>query len=154
MRDFSMFDGPMYTWPKVEALPGVNDTLAALHPHWLLAVATNAAASDEAAIRAALARVELDAFIDRVYCFQNIGHQKPSPAFFEYILNDLGLPPEQVMMVGDHIVADVMGASGCGIRAVWLNQRTDDIRTEDLIRTIHRFDELPALLESWGSHQK
>jgi putative hydrolase of the HAD superfamily len=149
MRDTLDYMGPMYTWPRLEALPHVHEMLAILQLEWMLVVATNAEDSDEKDIRKAMARVDLDAFIDRVYCAKTIGHRKPSPGFFRFILQDLGLPPENAVMVGDSFNADVLGANCSGIRAVWFNERTDETRTDDLIRTIHSFQELPAVLQNW-----
>jgi len=112
----------MKDWPRLEAVPGAVDMLDALHEDWILALATNAAASDEADIRAALRRVDLERRLDKVYCFKTIGHRKPSPEFFDFILKDLGLPAERVIMVGDDLEADVLGARRAGLRAVWFNQ--------------------------------
>jgi HAD superfamily hydrolase (TIGR01662 family) len=150
MRDSPDYMGPMYTWPRLEALPHVHETLAVLQPGWMLAVATNAADSDESDIRKALARLDLDVYIDRVYCAKTIGHRKPSPGFFGFILQDLGLPPENVVMVGDSFNADVLGAVRSGIRAVWFNELTDETRAGDLYRTTHDFKELFGVLQDLG----
>jgi putative hydrolase of the HAD superfamily len=81
----------MVTWPRVETLPHVEDTLIQLRADWRMALATNAAASEEGEIWQALARVGLDRLLDRVYCYRTIGHKKPSREFFDYILCDLKL---------------------------------------------------------------
>ena len=57
MRDLPGQHGPMRDWPHVEALPGALEALEALHAQGLrLALATNAADSGPAAIRAPGAR--------------------------------------------------------------------------------------------------
>jgi len=150
MRDFKESCGPMKDWPLVEAIPGAAELLSALHPNWILAIATNADISDEQDIRAALQRVALDQWLDKVYCFKNIGHNKPSLEFYLYILNDLKLIPQSVFMVGDNYEADVMGANRCGIRAIWFNNRDRENRKTDLLRTIHRLSELPMVLSRWN----
>ena len=124
MRDFPEYSGPMKDWPRVEAVPGAAGLLKRLHEDWILCLATNAADSDEADIRAALRRVDLERWLDRVYCFKTIGFRKPSSEFFHFILKDLGLPPERVIMVGDDYVADVLGAQQAGLRAVWFNRES------------------------------
>ena len=149
MRDFPQFDGPMFTWPRVEAVSNVKDVLAALRPGWILALATNAEASDEADIRKALERVGLNELIEKVYCYRRIGHKKPSPEFFEYILNDLGVEPERVVMVGDDFEVDVLGANHCGIPAVWFNERVPrKRRIGKMYRTIDDFAALPGELKA------
>jgi putative hydrolase of the HAD superfamily len=147
MRVLPDCDGPMSTWPRVEALPYVEDTLTRLRADWLMALATNAAASEEDEIWKALARVGLDRLLDKVYCYRTIGHKKPSREFFDYILRDLMLGRESVFLVGDDFEADVMGANRCGIRAVWLNERSDETRVGEMYRTIRDFRDLLKALE-------
>jgi HAD superfamily hydrolase (TIGR01509 family) len=147
MRDNPTMPGPMVTWPKVEIVPGAVEVLTSLKPKWGLAIATNAAASDEAQIWAALKRVGLDPLIEKIYCFRKIGHKKPSQEFFTYILQDLGLTVDEVVMVGDAFEADVLGANRAGIRAVWLNERSGELRTGEMHRTIRGLIELPQVLE-------
>ena len=146
MRVFPLSPGPMHTWPRVEAMPGAIDVLAALRPNWQLALATNAADSHEADIWAALQRVGLDALLDRVYCFRKIGHRKPAPEFYTYILEDLGISASQAMMVGDDFDADVLGANQVGMYGVWINEGGAVPRSSPLHETIQSLDELPALL--------
>ncbi|XP_063261200.1 phospholysine phosphohistidine inorganic pyrophosphate phosphatase isoform X3 [Prinia subflava] len=43
---------------------------------------------------------------------------KPAKTFFESALAELGVPPEQAIMIGDDIVNDVGGAQQCGMRAL------------------------------------
>jgi putative hydrolase of the HAD superfamily len=149
MRDFKEFNSPMKDWPRLEAVPGAAEMLAILRPDWTLALATNAEDSTEADIRAALQRVGLDQFLDRVYCFKMIGHKKPSFEFFQYILDDLNLSPRFLCMVGDNYHADVLGANACGIRAIWFNEHSLIVRKGELHRTIHTLRALPHSLEDF-----
>lgn len=137
MRVFPDYDGPMAAWPRVEAMPHAVDVLTELHKEFLLGVATNAADSDEAEIRAALARVGLDPLLDRIYCHRSLGHKKPSQEYFEAVLADLGLEPDRVVMVGDDFAADVVGANRSGIRAIWYNPYTSEERENDTYQTVH-----------------
>jgi len=146
MRDLPGYDGPMATWPRVEAMPHAAETLATLQSGWLIALATNAAASDETQIRAALARVGLAHYFDAIYCFRAIGYKKPSAEFFAYILNDLGIPATSAIMIGDDFETDVVGANRCGIRAVWLNTVSNEARRGEMFETIHDLSELPQAL--------
>jgi putative hydrolase of the HAD superfamily len=143
MRVFPEYDGPMVAWPKVEAMPHAEEVLSELHSRSLLAVATNAADSDEAEIRAALERVGLAKHIDRIYCYRRLGHKKPSKEYFSAILADLGLEPDCAIMVGDDFDADVMGANACGIKAVWYNPRTSEEREGEMYQTVHDLRQLP-----------
>ena len=149
MRDFKQFSGPMKDWPRVEAIPGASETLAALHPAWLLALATSADVSDEKDIRVALQRVFLDQWLDRIYCFKNIGYKKPSLEFYRTIQADLRLPPHSICMLGDNFEADVLAANRSGMRAIWFNEHSLEDRHGDLHRTIHILGALPDSLKGF-----
>lgn len=43
---------------------------------------------------------------------------KPNPFFYKMALDDLDLPPEDVVMIGDDLEADIKGAQEAGIKAV------------------------------------
>ncbi|XP_064001347.1 phospholysine phosphohistidine inorganic pyrophosphate phosphatase isoform X3 [Pogoniulus pusillus] len=43
---------------------------------------------------------------------------KPAKQFFESALAEMGVPPQQAIMIGDDIVNDVGGAQRCGMRAL------------------------------------
>lgn len=54
---------------------------------------------------------------------------KPSSAFFQSVLNDMGLQPHEVLMIGDDLVNDVGGAQHCGMKGVQV--RTGKFRPSD-----------------------
>ncbi|HEX7976823.1 MAG TPA: HAD family hydrolase, partial [Anaerolineales bacterium] len=83
-----------------------------LHPSWLLAVATNAADSTEAKIRAAFDRANISPWIDRIFCIRSVGFKKPSLEFFQLIRDDLQLAPEKMLLVGDDFEVDILGRTG------------------------------------------
>ncbi len=120
MRNLPGCGGPMAGWPVVEAVPGVEEALRALHPQYQLALATNARDSGSELVRAALRRAGLELF-DCLFTARDLGATKPDPCFFRAVLTQLGCRPEEVVMVGDDYEVDVLGAKDAGWRAVWFN---------------------------------
>jgi putative hydrolase of the HAD superfamily len=114
--------GPMAHWPKVAAVAGVGQALRALRPRHRLVVATNAADSGAVLVLAALARVGLDVYVERVFSSCEIGAEKPDPAFFRALLAELVCPPAEAVMIGDSYDNDVRGAKAQGLRTVWFNE--------------------------------
>lgn len=57
---------------------------------------------------------------------------KPAPGFFRMALQDLNLPAENVMMIGDDIESDIAGARALGICSVLV--QTGKFRAQDLER--------------------
>ena len=53
---------------------------------------------------------------------EKIGKQKPSKEFFDYCFNNLdGIKPEETIVVGDSLTADVLGAKNYGLKSIWYN---------------------------------
>ncbi|HBA33813.1 MAG TPA: TIGR01458 family HAD-type hydrolase, partial [Gammaproteobacteria bacterium] len=42
---------------------------------------------------------------------------KPAPAFFQMACETMGLPPGEVLMIGDDVEADILGALNAGLKA-------------------------------------
>ena len=142
--------GPMCSWPRVEAMPGVLALMRSLQGRAKIALATNAADSQEQEIRDALTLAGLSPFVERIFCFRSVGHKKASPPFFAHVMRELKVPAQQLAMVGDDFEQDVTAASAVGIKAVWFNARNQESRSGANYRTIHAFTELPQLLDEWG----
>ncbi|GGV33753.1 hypothetical protein GCM10010182_66910 [Actinomadura cremea] len=73
--------------------------------------------------RPALAAAGTDGlFGDRVFLSHEIDVAKPDPAAFTYVLNNLGVDPEQALAVGDHIAHDIFPATQIWMRAVLVSR--------------------------------
>ena len=142
--------GPMDGWRRVEAMPGIHEILRSLKGSAQIVLATNAVDSSEDAIWRALARADLDRDFDRVYCFQGVGHRKPSIEFFTTVLRELRIDSAHAWLVGDDLESDVAGANAAGMAAVWFAPDISERRMGERYRTIHAFPELPAALGELG----
>ncbi len=79
---------------------------------------------------------------------ERVRSYKPDTAIFHAALGELGLTPSQVMHAGDSPLADVVGASGAGMSALWVNRYGQQF-PEDLPRptwVLPDLEGLPALL--------
>ena len=85
-----------------------------------------------------------------MYCFQSIGHSKPSPGFFDYIVKDLLIDRRHIVMVGDGFEKDVLGANQSRIRGIWFNESSDEVRVGKMYKTIFDFRSLPDALATFG----
>lgn len=63
----------------------------------------------------------LAAHVDVLVVSEEAGVSKPEPEIFQIALDALQVPAEHAVMVGDSWEADVVGAQGAGVRAVWFN---------------------------------
>ena len=150
MYDDPVSTVPMVEWSTIKAVEGIADVLADLHSSGRrLILATSASISDESQIRGALARAELDSYFSRIYCFKNTQLPK-GEAFYRHILNDLGIPASDVLMVGDSFEKDVQIPNEVGIFAVWFNPGSDEIRNDQLHTTVHSMYDLRTFFRMFG----
>ncbi len=84
---------------------------------------------------------------------------KPSPDFFRQALEQMGLPPEQVAVIGDDIDADIAGARKAGLFSILV--KTGKYRDATLKRSrirpdliLDSFARLPELLEKIQTNQE
>ena len=97
---------------KTRCYPGVRDTLAAL-PHLRKAVYSNKAQDFTAAI---IRELGLAPYFDKVMGAQPDKYPlKPSPAGIRIILEELGIPPESALIVGDS-THDIEAGKAAGLR--------------------------------------
>jgi phospholysine phosphohistidine inorganic pyrophosphate phosphatase len=79
-----------------------------------------------------------------------IVYGKPAEPFFHAAARELGLPPEEILMIGDDIEVDVGGAQKAGLRGALV--RTGKFRPADLTRGIQPdfiLDSVVALTGWW-----
>ena len=77
----------------------------------------------------------------------DIGFDKPDLRFYEAALRRCGLQPSDVLMVGDSMTTDIIGARAAGIDAVYFNRYLEPLtEAHDSIPVIHSLPELIDLV--------
>jgi putative hydrolase of the HAD superfamily len=111
-------------------------------------------ATDDAFIQRLVNRLELRPWISPTFSSAGLGLRKPLREPFDLILSRWNLPPESVVMIGDTLDADILGAHNTGMRGILI--AADEAASNDDHRstiipdaTITALSELPDLIESW-----
>lgn len=146
MRNLPGQEGPMADWPRVEAMPGAQDALVALSGLEVQCVATNAASSDGAAVARALDRVGLKAYFAHFLTFPDLGTKKPDPGFFQAVSDKLGIPPSELVSIGDKLHNDVLPAKAAGLTTVYVNPDPDPAAEGQVDLTVRSLTELAEVL--------
>jgi FMN phosphatase YigB (HAD superfamily) len=142
MVDIPGCAGPMKSWPKVKAAKGATETLEYLSRVSTCHLVTNAKDSDEDDIREALAKVNLDVYLSRIFCYRNTGFKKPSEEFFSRVMETIGFDPKDIALVGDSFDTDVVGAVESGIFGYWYNPLSAEVMEGKMYSIIHSLVEL------------
>lgn len=95
-----------------------------------------------------LERSKLGALMDGVFLSEELGVEKPNPAFFEKVF--AAIRPDdlaRVMIVGDSLTSDIRGGMNAGIQTCWYNPDGKPVpegyRVDHVIADLH---ELPGCL--------
>jgi HAD superfamily hydrolase (TIGR01549 family) len=122
----------------------VNHVLPALAAKGLqLGVISNSHRS----LEAFTAHFDLDRYVRTHVSAHPNRYMKPHPSIFAAALASAGVDAGQAVMVGDSLKADVHGALGAGLRAVWLRRSGDDSPARPgHVPFIRRLHELPPIL--------
>lgn len=102
-------------------------TLDRLGGSYRLALLTNGAPAIQ---RRKLASSGFADYFELVVVSGDLGVGKPDPSVFTYALDRLGSTADHVVMIGNSLSADVAGAQGVGINAIWLNRSGEPESTE------------------------
>jgi FMN phosphatase YigB (HAD superfamily) len=121
MVDLPNQTGPMCHWPHIELVPGALACLRRLSQNAVCHLATNARDSTPEQIRSALQRAGLSQYLDSIFCYLTVGHDKTDPAFYAHIVNALDVSPQHITMVGDSLTKDIYPAITQGLNAIWFN---------------------------------
>ena len=61
-------------------------------------------------------------YFKELFVSQTIGYEKPNIRFFEHCLRETGYAPDEVLMIGDSLLADIKGALNAGWNVCYLNR--------------------------------
>ena len=138
-------------WGKTHTLvPDAKETLEALHQKgYRLFAASNSFGHLQ---RSRLKHAGVLQFFEDTYISMDIGYDKPDIRFYEEALRRCGLAPQDVLMVGDSMTTDILGAQAAGITSVFFDrrgeltsERMNELTTEGLV-VIHTLPELLTIL--------
>ena len=65
-------------------------------------------------------------YFEKVITSESVGVKKPNPKVFNYALQMVKATPNECMMIGDNLEADIQGAINCGIKAIHYNSENSN----------------------------
>ena len=70
-----------------------------------------------------LENLKISGYWDTVLCSETVGRLKPDPASFLELAGSMGMPPEQILYVGNSNSYDVEGASMAGMKTAYIRSK-------------------------------
>ena len=128
-------------------MPGAEEAcrdLAGDHSLWLV---TNGISGTQ---RSRMRRSGLDRWFQGFFISGEMGVQKPQPEYFRRVMEALGDPdPQEVLVIGDSLTSDIRGGCQAGIPTCWYNplgkENATPWRPDYEVRELSRLRELPGM---------
>jgi putative hydrolase of the HAD superfamily len=129
-----------------DAIPALQQ-LRSLGYH--LGIISNA--GDDQDVQQLARRFGITAYFDFILTSAACSYRKPHRRIFELALSHWYCPPNEAVMVGDNLDADIRGAQEAGIYGVWISRRASpEMEKQESVQpdaSISTLLELPAVLD-------
>ena len=107
---------------EIKLIEGAEEILTFLsQKHIKIGILSNGAYMEQAE---KLVILGIDAYIDHLVTPDICLANKPDAKAFTYILDNLHVSPDEALMIGDDMQADIKGAKSVGIKTVYFQHRT------------------------------
>ncbi len=114
---------PAQVWRAYEAnlsrsahvIPGAVEAVKELKKEHRVFLATNGTATVQ---RSRLEISGTGGLFDGIFISQDVGADKPSRAFFDYMLEKTGADPRDSVMIGDSMSSDIAGGAAAGMKTI------------------------------------
>ena len=129
-------------------VPGSIELLQRVKAERRIGIVTNHVVSEQVK---KIATIGVEPFVDELVVSEEVGVAKPDARVFEAALSRLGGTPDEAVMIGDSWSSDIVGATGLGIRAIWLNRYDRPCPDSSLateIRSLEPVDDIADLILS------
>ncbi len=113
-----------------QPLEGVQEAIPLLAKKAKLGIITNGFSQMQ---NRRLENTGLQKYFDLLVVSEEVGFPKPDVRIFEYAFEKMGYPDKsRILMVGDNLHSDVLGANLAGIESCWLNMNESALNTQSL----------------------
>jgi len=108
-------------------------------------------AGDDTDVQQLARKFGITEYFDFILTSAACSYRKPHPRIFELALSNWYCPPNEAVMVGDNLDADIRGAQEVGLYGVWISRRANpDMEKQEQVQpdaSISSLLELPAILD-------
>lgn len=102
-----------------ELIDGSKELLISLYPDYKMYVVSNGISKTQ---YQRLKDADLEEYFIKIFISEDIGYQKPMTEFFTAVKNQIpDFKPEETLLIGDSLTADILGGLQAGIDTCWFN---------------------------------
>lgn len=101
-------------------IEGARKAMKELHEHYHIAIITNGVKTTQIS---RISSTDLNNYFEELFISEEIGFEKPSVNYFEYVLDHIEEKDKtKILVIGDSISSDIKGAYNANLDAVWISK--------------------------------
>lgn len=93
-----------------------------------------------------LKKSNLDKYFKDIFVSDKMVYEKPDKKFFEKIMNITKYSNKNLIMIGDSIKSDIIGAKNSGIKSIYFNKGNKKISDKDFTYQVKKLSEIKKIL--------
>lgn len=91
---------------------------------------------------------EIAEYFKHIVISGDFGRGKPDPKIFEFALEKAITTPDNVVMIGDNLMTDILGANRTGIKNIWINHHQQTAEQVKPTYEVKRLKEILPILKA------
>ena len=101
-------------------IEGARKAMKELYEHYHIAIITNGVKTTQIS---RISSTDLNNYFEELFISEEIGFEKPSVNYFEYVLDHIEEKDKtRILVIGDSISSDIKGAYNANLDAVWISK--------------------------------
>jgi len=140
-------------WTSREIVNSVLDRLEA--EGYRMALISNA--GDTPNVERLLDKGRLTKYFEPTLVSAGEGIRKPHVGLYQKVLQAWNLDPQEVVMIGDTLMEDILGAQRAEVHQIWLKEHVDTPQNHETSLQIHpeaiasKFEEIPGIIRKMSA---
>lgn len=132
-----------FLYDEIEMIDGIEDLLEYLSEKYKIFAASNGIYKMQ---ENRLKKSNLDKYFDEIFVSEKIGYEKPDKKFFEKIMDITKFSDDDLIMIGDSIKSDIIGAKNSKIKSIYFNKEDKKITDKNFTYQVKNLSEIKKIL--------
>ncbi|MBS4889163.1 MAG: YjjG family noncanonical pyrimidine nucleotidase [Anaerococcus vaginalis] len=132
-----------FLYDEIEMVDGIEDLLLYLSDKYQIFTASNGIYKMQ---ENRLKKSNLDKYFDEIFVSDKIGFEKPDKKFFQKIMDLTKFSNDDLIMIGDSIKSDIIGAKNSKIKSIYFNKENKKISDRNFTYQVKNLSEIKKIL--------
>lgn len=132
-----------FLYDEIEMVDGIEDLLSYLSNKYQIYAASNGVYEMQVN---RIKKSNLSKYFKDIFVSDKIGFEKPDKRFFQKIMNITKFSNNDLIMIGDSIKSDIVGARNSKIKSIYFNKENKKISDKNFTYQVKKLSEIKKIL--------